>query len=86
VLLDVRRPDEYQASHIEGSTHIELQTLETHLPTLCKQSHYLIYCRSGVRSKNALNLMKGKGFGKVTNFLGGILAWSAANLPTKIPK
>jgi hypothetical protein len=30
--------------------------------------------------------MKVRGFGKVTNVLGGILAWSAANLPTKIPK
>jgi rhodanese-related sulfurtransferase len=36
----------------------------------------VVYCRSGVRSANAVELLKGIGFTKVKNLVGGVLRWS----------
>lgn len=85
-LIDVRTPEEYRASHIDGSKHIELQDLENHLGGLDKNKYYLVYCRSGKRSDMAAKIMRARGFGKVSNLLGGILAWTARSFPTIIGK
>jgi len=49
---------------------------------LNKNKIYLIYCRSGRRSENALNMMKELDFREVYNMLGGINSWKAEGLPT----
>jgi rhodanese-related sulfurtransferase len=82
VLLDVRTTDEFLTSRIAGSVHLELSHLESKLHSLDKNSFYLVYCRSGRRSDSAANIMRVNGFKKVSNMLGGILAWTANNFGT----
>ncbi|MBO9321673.1 MAG: rhodanese-like domain-containing protein, partial [Roseiflexus sp.] len=36
----------------------------------------VVYCRSGVRSARAVELLRQAGFRKVKNMAGGILRWS----------
>jgi adenylyltransferase/sulfurtransferase len=36
----------------------------------------VIYCRSGARSANAVDMLKSAGFRKVKNLVGGVLRWS----------
>jgi adenylyltransferase/sulfurtransferase len=45
----------------------------------------VVYCRSGVRSGRAVELLRGAGFRKVKNMTGGILRWSDEVDPS-IPK
>jgi adenylyltransferase/sulfurtransferase len=36
----------------------------------------VIYCRSGARSGNAVDMLRQAGFRKVKNLVGGVLRWS----------
>ena len=43
--------------------------------TLNKNKSYYVYCRSGARSAQAVQLMRDLGFNETYNLLGGILDW-----------
>lgn len=79
VLLDVRTPDEFAQGHIEGSTLIPLQTLESNLALLsdAKNKKIIVYCHSGNRSVAASRILVQNGF-KPLNMKGGITAWTEA--------
>ncbi len=73
-LLDVREPFEYQICHLGGQL-IPLQTLSSRLSELDKNQHIVVHCRSGMRSQQAVELLRQHGFPRVSNLAGGILAW-----------
>ena len=79
VLLDVRTPEEFAQGHIEGSTLIPLQTLESNLTLLsdAKNKKIIVYCHSGNRSVAASRILVQNGF-KPLNMKGGITAWTEA--------
>ena len=61
-LLDVRRPDEYEAGHIDGFVHIPLDELRAHLDTLDRSKPVYVHCFSGLRSYVACRILSGHGF------------------------
>ncbi len=76
-LLDVRNPFEADISTIPGTDRlIPVDRLVNHLNELDSAREMVIYCRSGVRSANAVNMLKGAGFRKIKNLVGGVLRWS----------
>jgi len=82
-LIDVRTPEEFSAGYIEGAVNSDFQkTAEfgEYLDSLDKSKPYLVYCRTGRRSGEALKLMRDKGFTNVADLGGGIAAWEAAGL------
>jgi rhodanese-related sulfurtransferase len=46
---------------------------------------YLLYCRSGNRSAQAREMMRGLGFAEVYEIDGGITAWTEAGLGVVAP-
>jgi adenylyltransferase/sulfurtransferase len=76
LLLDVREPDECQICRISGATLIPLGQLLSRADELSAAEDIVVYCRSGVRSRRAVELLKSKGFPRVRNLRGGILAWA----------
>ena len=75
-LLDVREPYEWQICRIPGAHLIPLGQLSANLKELDAADNIVAYCRSGVRSGKAAELLRKSGFKKVRNLTGGILAWS----------
>jgi rhodanese-related sulfurtransferase len=77
-LIDVRTAAEYQEGHIPGASLMDVQQ-ETRflqqIQQLDTNQQYVVYCRSGRRSKTAKELMIQKGFKKVVDLEGGIMAW-----------
>lgn len=75
MLIDVRTPEEYGETHIEGAINIPVSDIERGnrgvLESLEKDSSILLYCRSGGRAEYALTLLQKEGFTNVTN-LGGM--------------
>lgn len=69
VVLDVRTPDEYAAGHLDGAQLLDFNGGEvaTALPKLDPEAEYLVYCRSGNRSAQAIALMEQAGFSNLTN-------------------
>lgn len=78
VILDVRTPQEYQEGHIPGAVNINIQDPDfmDELDELAPDKTYLVYCRSGVRSAKACQMMGSQGFEKLYNLDGGILEWT----------
>lgn len=78
VLLDVRTPEEYAEGHVQNSKLLPLQELQQRAEKeLPKDSPIVVYCRTGVRSAQASQILVDLGFREVYNVLGGIEAWKA---------
>jgi rhodanese-related sulfurtransferase len=61
-LIDVRNPGELIGNNIPSAINIPLDNLFENLPNLDKNKDYVLFCRSGNRSRIAMDLMKTNGF------------------------
>lgn len=76
-LLDVRNPYEVAIASIPGTDRlIPVDQLPERIAELDSALDIVVYCRSGVRSGRAVELLKHAGFRKVRNLVGGILRWA----------
>jgi phage shock protein E len=78
-VIDVRTPEETSLGYLEGSQLFDIQNASfmDNLATLDPAADYYIYCRSGNRAGQAIEIMKQAGFtGELVN--GGSLE-NAAN-------
>ncbi len=78
VLLDIRSPEEKADGDIPGSQLINLfdPSFAQKIDALDRDKTYIVFCRSGNRSKSACSLMAKKGFEKLYNLKGGIFGWN----------
>lgn len=83
-LIDVREPHELNISQLEGAKLIPLGQLAAHLSELDTADEIVVFCRTGARSGQAVELMVSAGFRKVKNLKGGINAW-AREVDPKLP-
>lgn len=67
ILLDVRTKEEYKQGHINNSINIPLDSLNSNLSKLDKDTVIIAVCQSGMRSSSAVSLLKKSGFGEVYN-------------------
>jgi rhodanese-related sulfurtransferase len=83
IILDVRTASEFQAGHIEGALSIDvnLPSFSEELDQLDRSVTYLVYCRSGNRSRTALAIMEDLGFTRIYHLTNGITEWVASGLP-----
>jgi adenylyltransferase/sulfurtransferase len=81
-ILDVREPHEWAVCRIEGARLVPLGTLAARLGELDSARTYVLQCRSGARSLQALALLRQAGFRRLLNLRGGILAWGREVDPT----
>ena len=75
-LIDVREPYEAKICQIDGAQLLPLGTLPKRLEELRRDDTYVIHCRSGARSAEAVDVLTQAGFSDVHNLRGGILAWA----------
>jgi len=76
-LVDVREPNEYEINRIPGSVLIpkgEFLSGEA-LSKLPQDKPVVLHCKSGVRSAEALAVVKGAGFADAVHVGGGVVAW-----------
>jgi adenylyltransferase/sulfurtransferase len=76
VLLDVREAVEQQISALPGARLIPYGEIGTRLSELDPNCEIVTFCRTGVRSTRALNVLQGAGFTRLKNLRGGINAWA----------
>ncbi len=83
VILDVRTTREFAESWIKGAKNIDVKApdFKDQIARLDKKGIYLAYCKGGVRSARAMNLMKGVGFREIYNLAGGLMRWQREKLP-----
>lgn len=83
VIIDVRTPEEFNQEHITDASNIDFRSdnFKEELNRLDKNKTYVIHCRSGARSAQALEIMRELGFREVYN-MGGIVQWKEKGFPT----
>jgi rhodanese-related sulfurtransferase/rubrerythrin len=74
-LVDVRRPSEYEKSHLPGARSVPVDDLQERIGELDPALPTITYCTAGVRSRAAAATLQNAGFHEVYNMAGGIRAW-----------
>ena len=74
--VDVREPDEFAVGHIPGAKLLPLGDVLTRAEEVMpdKNAQWLIYCRTGRRSADAVQKLDALGYTNIYD-LGGILSW-----------
>jgi len=75
LLIDVREPYEFQNGSIPGAKNIPMSQLGKRLGEIPKDRSVLLYCQSGMRSKNAARILSKNGYERLAHLQGGISAW-----------
>ncbi|BBY32560.1 adenylyltransferase/sulfurtransferase MoeZ [Mycolicibacter minnesotensis] len=85
-LIDVREPGEWAINHIEGAQLIPQSIINTGegLARLPQDRMSVLYCKTGVRSAQALATLKKAGFADAVHLQGGIVAWAKQMQPDMV--
>jgi sulfur-carrier protein adenylyltransferase/sulfurtransferase len=77
-LIDVREPVEWDIVRIEGATLIPKGRILSGeaLPELPQDRRIVLHCKTGIRSAEALAVIKRAGFADAVHVQGGIVAWA----------
>lgn len=69
-IIDVRKPTEFAAEHVEGAKNVALDYLSENLSEIDKNTTNYLHCLSGYRSLIASSILQSRGF-NVINVEGG---------------
>jgi adenylyltransferase/sulfurtransferase len=77
VLVDVREPNEFEINQIPGAVLIPKGEFlnGNALGELPSDKQIVLHCKTGVRSAEALAVLKGAGYGNSVHVGGGVAAW-----------
>lgn len=85
LVVDVRTPEEVATGHLAGSVNLNFlgENFPQEISKLNKNKTYLLYCKSGNRTRKAADQMQKAGFKHVYMLQGGITAWNEAGKPVE---
>ncbi len=79
-VLDVRKPGEWNVSHLRDAEFVPLAEMPANLSSFGKSTCYIVHCGGGYRSMTAISIMKREGFTNLINVYGGFSAMVNAGL------
>ena len=79
-IIDVRRDYEFEAGHVPGARHVEMNDLTAHANSIGKDKPVVFTCRTGNRSGMAAEAFRQGGW-DAHNMNGGLVAWADEGLP-----
>lgn len=74
-IIDVRTATEFEAGHIPDAENVPLDQLSAAMGSWDKTEPILVYCATGSRSAEAMQVLVSAGFTTVYNLQNGIVAW-----------
>lgn len=80
-IMDVRKPTEYDAEHVENAENIPLDYVSERMNEVDKNKKYHIHCAGGYRSMIMASILKSRGFHKLIDVAGGFNAIAETNVP-----
>jgi len=81
LILDVRMPFEFRGRRIKDAINVpSSRELNSLTDTLSREYALLLYCSTDYRSRSAAEALYEKGFRKLYNLEGGIVAWKKDNM------
>lgn len=80
-IVDVRKPGEYTAEHIDGAGAAPLGDINNYLEKFEADKTNYVHCLGGYRSVIAISILKSRGIHNVVDVLGGFKAIKETSLP-----
>lgn len=80
-VVDVRKPGEYTAEHVENAENIPLDFIHEEMNKLDKNARHYVHCKSGYRSMIAVSVLKANGFTNLVDVIGGFDAIAKTGAP-----
>ena len=82
IIIDVRTQREFDYGHLQNAILIDIydRSFREKIAKLDKSKNYMVYCKTGIRSRNAVNYMLQSGFTNVCDLQGGINYLSRAGV------
>jgi rhodanese-related sulfurtransferase len=83
LVIDVRKPEDFQAGHIVNARNVVLDQLKGDENSIAKKKDkvLLAVCDNGGLSSKAASLLRKAGYTNAFSLKGGIGGWRADNLP-----
>ncbi|MDH5403480.1 MAG: rhodanese-like domain-containing protein [Candidatus Heimdallarchaeota archaeon] len=75
VILDIRLQESRESGYIEGSIHIEANTIKKNLDLLPKDKIIAVMCWGGGLSRTVTRGLIKRGFNNTRNLEGGMVEW-----------
>lgn len=82
IVIDARKPSEYEAEHVENAINIPLDTINSHLSEVPKNNNFYLHCLGGYRSVIMASILKARGFHNLVNVEKGINGIKTTSVPT----
>jgi len=81
-IVDVREPNEWNDSHLDGAVLIPLQEFfdGRAFEKILTDRPVILYCHLGIRSARALTALEEAGFTDAAHLRGGIVAWNELSI------
>lgn len=76
MVIDVRRPSEFSAEHIDGAKSLPLDYISELMAEFPKDQTMYIHCAGGYRSMIASSILKSRGYDNLIDIAGGFAAIS----------
>ncbi len=80
-VFDVRKPGEYESSHIDNASLTPLDFLNDHLAEFPEEESFYLHCAGGYRSVIAASILKSRGIHNLVDVAGGFKAIKEAGIP-----
>lgn len=81
-VMDVRKPGEFEAEHVEGAESIPLDYISEQMDKVDPDKTYHVHCAGGYRSVIAASILKSRGFHNLVDVAGGYKDIKATDIPT----
>lgn len=83
IVIDVRKPEEFQAGHIVNARNVGLDKIERGEDSVSKQKNKVLLTvdANGSSAGKAAALLRKAGYEAVFSLKGGLQGWRAENLP-----
>ncbi len=81
IVIDVRKPGEFAAEHVDGAKNIPLDYINEDLAQFPKDEPFVIHCAGGYRSMMAASILKARGWDNFMEVSGGFAAIKNTDVP-----
>lgn len=81
VVIDVRKPTEYEAEHIENAYNRPLDYISEWVGNIDDNQHFFLHCAGGYRSMIAASILHSKGIRNFTEIEGGFNKIKETSVP-----
>ena len=88
MLIDVREPEEFAITRIQGAALIPMRSVPANLQQLeakAGEAILIVFCHHGVRSLNVVHWLREQGVSACQSMAGGIDLWSVM-VDTSVPR